>query len=53
MITQMNTLPLSFSDAFLAILFSIETRINTVGPEGALFGSDTTKYKIINYLVIY
>lgn len=39
----MNTLPLSFSDTFLAILLSVETRINTLGPIGALFGSDTTK----------
>lgn len=39
----MSTLPLTYSDAFLAILFVIETRINSLGPVGALFGSDTTK----------
>ncbi|CAD8073284.1 unnamed protein product [Paramecium primaurelia] len=44
MITQMSTLPLTYSDAFLAILFVIETRINSLGPVGALFGSDTTNY---------
>jgi hypothetical protein len=47
MITQKETLPLTYSDSLLAILLAIETRINTLGPIGAIFGSDTTKYSLL------